>query len=83
MMLAFDTLTHGMGLQPIGQAYLDPGSGSLIVQTLVGGLLALSFVLKTQWWRVRNMLGKQMDVHSTETEADEVEGLEPTKADPA
>ena len=32
-------------------AYVDPGSGSFLIQLLVGGLLAVSFALKS--WRIR------------------------------
>ncbi len=35
-------------------AYLDPGSGSYILQLLLAGLLAVSFTLKTFW---RNFAG--------------------------
>ena len=32
-------------------AYLDPGSGSYILQIIMAGLLAASFTLKTFWKR--------------------------------
>lgn len=34
------------------QAYLDPGSGSLIIQVLIGGLLGLLVALKLYWGRI-------------------------------
>lgn len=34
-----------------GFAYIDPGSGSFLIQLLVGGLLAVSFTLKS--WRMK------------------------------
>ena len=33
-------------------AYLDPGSGSYLLQLLLAGLLAASFAIKTFWKRV-------------------------------
>jgi hypothetical protein len=37
-------------------AYLDPGSGSLIVQLLVGGVAAAGVSLKLYWRRVMSVL---------------------------
>jgi len=35
-------------------AYIDPGSGSYVLQMLVAGLVAVSFAIKTFWGTVRN-----------------------------
>lgn len=35
------------------QAYLDPGAGSFIFQTIVAMLLGLAFTLKMTWRRVK------------------------------
>ena len=37
-------------------AYLDPGTGSVIVQLLVGGLAAAGVALKLYWGRLLRML---------------------------
>jgi hypothetical protein len=37
-------------------AYLDPGSGSMLVQLIVGGAAAAGVGLKMQWQRVRRLL---------------------------
>jgi hypothetical protein len=37
-------------------AYLDPGTGSMIVQLLVGGLAAAGVALKFYWRRLLSML---------------------------
>jgi len=46
-------------------AYLDPGSGSYILQLILAGLLAASFTLKTFWkrvWiRIRALLANKKD----------------------
>jgi hypothetical protein len=31
-------------------AYIDPGSGSFLLQVLIASLLTVSFIIKT-WWR--------------------------------
>jgi hypothetical protein len=40
-------------------AYLDPGTGSIILQAIVGGALAVIFVVRT---KLRLWLGKVRDV---------------------
>jgi hypothetical protein len=38
-------------------AYLDPGTGSMILQVLLGGIAGLAIVVKLYWYRFRAMLG--------------------------
>ena len=47
-------------LAPIfrGYAYLDPGSGSMLLQLLVAGLLGAAFLLKTFWGRIKAFFGR-------------------------
>jgi hypothetical protein len=35
-------------------AYLDPGSGSYLLQLLIAGLLGSLFLIKASWGRVKN-----------------------------
>ncbi len=35
-------------------AYIDPGTGSVIVQAAIGGVVAAGFFLKTNWLRVKH-----------------------------
>jgi len=46
-------------------AYLDPGSGSFILQMLVAGLLGALFYVKTTWERIKiyleSMFSKNKD----------------------
>ena len=37
-------------------AYLDPGTGSIILQTILGILAASLFVVKTYWYRLKRMV---------------------------
>jgi hypothetical protein len=41
---------------PTVLAYLDPGSGSVLLQALAGGLAAAGVVLKLYWRRVLEFL---------------------------
>jgi hypothetical protein len=38
-------------------AYLDPGSGSMLIQILVGGLAAVGVTLKLYWRRLTGLFG--------------------------
>lgn len=38
-------------------AYLDPGSGSMLLQVILGGVAAVGVVLKLYWYRIKAALG--------------------------
>lgn len=37
------------------QAYLDPGSGSFLVQLLIAGLLGMGFVIRRYWSKITSL----------------------------
>jgi O-antigen/teichoic acid export membrane protein len=39
-------------------AYIDPGTGSVVVQAVIGAVVAVGFFLKTNWLRVKNFAKK-------------------------
>lgn len=39
-------------------AYLDPGTGSIIIQVLVAGLFGALFVIKLFWGKIKNLFKK-------------------------
>jgi hypothetical protein len=39
------------------KAYLDPGSGSMVVQLLLGGMAGIAVLLKLGWSRLRDRFG--------------------------
>ncbi len=39
-------------------AYLDPGSGSLVIQAVVASLAGIAMVVRTYWARIRIFFGK-------------------------
>ena len=47
--------------------YLDPGSGSLILQMLLAGLLGAGVVLRIFWKKIKMLFGKG-DVEEVESE---------------
>jgi hypothetical protein len=51
------------------QAYLDPGSGSMLLQVILGGIAALGVAIKLYWYKLKALFGfsKQTD---TEESAD-------------
>ncbi|MFZ2152766.1 MAG: hypothetical protein WAV41_01780 [Microgenomates group bacterium] len=42
-------------------AYLDPGSGSYIIQMLMAGAVGFGFVFRGYWKQVKNKLKKKPD----------------------
>lgn len=46
-----------LGVIPVANAYIDPGTGSYIFQIVIGGLLAGGLFLKTFWRRIRALFG--------------------------
>ena len=48
-------------------AYLDPGSGSMILQILAGGLAAVAVTARLYWNRILKFLRIKKDDEVTET----------------
>jgi hypothetical protein len=59
-------------------AYIDPGSGSLILQMILGGLAAAAVFLKLFWHRLLVFLRIRKPAPPTSTTADRSDGLERT-----
>ena len=49
-------------------AYIDPGSGSLLLQILLGGVAAIGVTAKLTWRRVLRTLRIRKDEDEDETE---------------
>ena len=39
-------------------AYLDPGTGSIILQGLIAAVAAAGFFMKTYWFKLKSFFGK-------------------------
>jgi hypothetical protein len=53
-------------------AYLDPGTGSIILQSLVAGFMGAMFVIKLFWSKItgffKRLFGKESETTETEQE---------------
>jgi len=41
-------------LSTIYLLYVDPGSGSFLVQAIIAAVLGAAFYIKTIWWRIKS-----------------------------
>lgn len=41
------------------EAYLDPGTGSMLLQVILGGVAAVGVALKLYWHRIKAALGRR------------------------
>ena len=39
--------------------YLDPGSGSIIIQVLIASLLAIGIALRASWGKIQSFFGRK------------------------
>ena len=61
LVLAFSSMVI-----PVANAYIDPGSGSFIVQMAIGALLGLSLTLKMFWGRFMSLFSRRKSVEHEE-----------------
>jgi hypothetical protein len=60
-------------------AYIDPGSGSLLIQVIIASLLAVPYFLRQQIGRAVNLVRGRGRSESTQASAsDEATGSEPS-----
>ncbi|HSG44985.1 MAG TPA: hypothetical protein VLA72_17700 [Anaerolineales bacterium] len=52
------------------ELYLDPGSGSMLLQLLLAAILGVGVVLRTQWARIKSLF-KGKDASQEDEEDDE------------
>lgn len=41
--------------------YIDPGTGSYLIQVLAGSLLAIAYAIKVQWRRIKAFFARLFD----------------------
>jgi len=51
------------------QAYLDPGSGSFLVQLLIAGLVGAGFLIKTYWKKIKGLFRRSDSKKEDDSEA--------------
>lgn len=52
------------------EVYLDPGSGSILLQLLVAAALGGLIILRTSWGRIKSLFGKDGDDKEDEDDGD-------------
>lgn len=65
---------------PAAHAYLDPGSGSMLLQLILGGLAGLAVIAKLYWHRLLALFGgrSQQTENDSETNTDPLTSSEPS-----
>ena len=54
-------------------AYLDPGTGSMIIQGIIAGIAMAGFTIKTYWYKIRAFFNKSAEGSLLEEENASVE----------
>ncbi len=70
--LMFAALAYGTGSAP-AHAYLDPGTGSMILQVLIGGIAGLALAGRFYWNRLMVLIGVRSEPPA-ETGTEEISG---------
>jgi hypothetical protein len=63
----------GLGHLANQRPYLDPGSGSILIQLLAAGLLAAGILLRASWGRILKLFGKEKAAKPKDEFDDEVD----------
>jgi uncharacterized membrane protein len=50
--------------------YLDPGSGSILLQLLIAAIAGLTIVFGSQWKKIRRLLGRKKKKVETDDDED-------------
>ena len=51
--------------------YLDPGSGSFLIQLLIAGLAGLTLAVAVSWTKIKRFFNKKKKVEADDDEDDE------------
>jgi hypothetical protein len=51
----------GLALVNEAQAYIDPGSGSVILQSIIGALVGALALIKMYWGKIRMLFSKEKE----------------------
>ena len=57
-------------------AYLDPGTGSMILQGLIAGVALAGLTIKNYWYRIRAFFGKDAPTSLLEEDSDSLDSKE-------
>ena len=51
-------------------AYIDPGSGSMLLQLILGGVAGLLVIIKLYWYRILTVLGLRKEAEVPEDKSE-------------
>ena len=71
--IVWGALCIALASETPAHAYLDPGTGSMLLQLLLGGVVGLLTILKLYWHRIKAFFGKG-DEDETQAESTKEEG---------
>lgn len=62
-MMSFVTALSSLMTHPghAGLAYLDPGSGSFLIQLVIAGLLGAALAVRMSWGRIKGLFRRKGD----------------------
>jgi hypothetical protein len=49
-------------------AYLDPGTGSIIIQAIIGAIVGAGVVVKVYWRKIRSLFGGKKNTDKKEND---------------
>lgn len=49
-------------------AYIDPGTGSMLIQGLIGGVIGALFIIRMYWHKLKNFMARSTGVGVSEDE---------------
>jgi hypothetical protein len=52
-------------IQAIILLYVDPGSGSYLVQVIIAAIVGVLFYFRTAWWRIRSFFHRKRNDRDT------------------
>jgi hypothetical protein len=52
-------------------AYLDPGSGSFLIQILIAALLGIGVAVRASWGKIKGLFGVKPKMDETDDDADD------------
>lgn len=62
---------------PQAHAYLDPGTGSMILQGIIAAVAVVGLTLKNYWYKIRGFFGKEAPTSLLDAEDDQAKSEEP------
>ncbi len=68
--LIFIVLLLSLIAPSVAFAYLDPGSGSMLLQLVLGGLAGLAVIAKLYWHRLLALFGRHPQQEESDSETD-------------